>query len=67
MRASELEPESDLFVDFGIYGDTAVGYQVADELGQTVHYAMLFGLHHVQAAEDRWKRLSLYARPLESI
>ena len=45
----------------------AVGYQVTDELGQTVRYEMLFGRHQVQAAEDRWKRLSLYARPLESI
>jgi hypothetical protein len=67
VRASELEPESDLLVDFGIYGDAAVGYQVTDELGQTVRYEMLFGRHQVQAAEDRWKRLSLYARPLESI
>ncbi len=67
VRVSELEPESDFLVDFGIYAGTAVGYQVTDELGRTVHYEMLFGLHQVQAAEDRWKRLSLYARPLESI
>ena len=60
-------PESDLLVDFGIYGETAVGYQVTDEVGQTLRYEMLFGPQHVQLAEDRWKRLSLYARPLESI
>ena len=56
-----------MLVDFGIYSDTAVGYQVTDELGQTVHYELLFGLHQVQAAEVRWKRLTLYADPLESI
>ncbi len=64
MRVSELEPENDLLIDFGIYGDAAVGYQVTDELGQTVHYEMLFGLHQVQAAEENGYR---YARPLESI
>ena len=54
-------------MDFGIYGDTAVGFQITDELGQTVRYEMQFGLHQVQLANDRWKRLSLYARPLESV
>ena len=54
-------------IDFGVYGKTAVGYQVTDEVGQTLRYEMLFGPHHVQLAEDRWQRLSLYARPLESI
>jgi hypothetical protein len=67
VRMSELTSESDLLVDFGIYGDTAVGYQVTDDLGQTVRYEMLFGAPQVQVAEDRWKRLSLYAHPLESI
>ena len=67
VRSSELEPESDLLVDFGIYGDAAVGYQVTDEVGQTVRYEMSFGSQHVHVAEDRWKRLSLYARQLESI
>ena len=67
VRTSELAPEADLLVDFGIYGDTAVGYQTTGDLGQTVRYEMLFGSQHVQTAEDRWKRLSLYARPLESI
>ena len=67
VRVSELVAECDLLVDFGIYGKTAVGYQVTDEVGQTLRYEMLFGLQHVQLAEDRWKRLSLYARPLESI
>ena len=56
-----------MLVDFGVYGDTAVGYQVTDELGQTVRYEMLFDPSQVQVAVDRWKRLSLYAHPLESI
>lgn len=67
VRISELTSENDLLFDFGIYGDTAVGYQVTDDLGQTVRYEMNFGTPQVQIAEDRWKRLSLYAHPLESI
>ena len=67
VRCSELVSEIELLVDFGIYGDTAVGYQLTDELGQTVRYEMMFGAAQVQNAEDRWKRLSLYAHPLESI
>lgn len=67
VRISELAAEADLLVDFGIYGDTAVGYQTTSDVGQTVRYEMRFGQGHVQAAEDRFKRLSLYARPLESL
>ena len=65
VRISELA-ETDLLLDFGVYGDTAVDYQVTDDLGQTVRYEMYFGAPQVQIAADRWRRLSLYAHPLES-
>lgn len=67
MRLSELESDRDLMVDFGIYGRVAVGYQTTDESGLTVKYEMCFGEPHVRLAEDRWKRLSLYTRPFESL
>ena len=67
VRLSDLEQEADLVHDFGIYGDTAAGYQTTDEIGQTVQYEMRFGSPRVRLAEDRWRRLSLYIQPFESL
>lgn len=67
LRSSDLEGDRDLMRDFGIYGSTCTGYQTTDEIGQTVRFEMRFGPHHVRYAEDRWKRISLYAQPFESI
>jgi hypothetical protein len=67
LRLSDLDGDRDLIRDFGIYGATATGYQTTDEIGQTVHFEMHFGPNHVRQAEDHWKRISLYARPFETI
>ncbi|MCA9216524.1 MAG: hypothetical protein KDB27_25820 [Planctomycetales bacterium] len=67
LRLSDLDGDRELMRDFGIYGTTAAGYQTTDEIGQTVQFEMHFGPNHVRHAEDRWKRISLYSRPFETI
>ena len=67
LRLSDLEGDKNLILDFGIYGTSATGHQTTDEMGQTIHFEMRFGAQHVRQAEDRWKRISLYAQPFETI
>jgi hypothetical protein len=61
VRESALESEPDLLVDMGIYGSHAVGQQILDPDGKTTRYVVRFDFSAVEAAEQRWKRLSLYA------
>lgn len=61
VRDSELSGESDLLVDFGIYGSRAIGIQELDDHGNTRQFTLRFGLEHVTQAEERWQRLLVYA------
>jgi hypothetical protein len=61
VRESELKTEPDLLCDTGIYGSRAIGIQELDEDGATRQFTLQFGLEHVQAAEERWQRLLVYA------
>jgi len=64
-RVSEVE--EGLRLDFGVYGERAVGYQVVDEQGRTERYEMRFDESSRRVAEDRWRRLELFLTPLEAL
>lgn len=61
VRESDVAAEEDLLMDFGIYGDRAVGVQELDDQARTVRFILLFDAASLRLAEDRWSRLSLYA------
>lgn len=61
VRQSVLAKESDLIADIGIYGSRALGIQELDEQCQTVRFTLMFDFGNVAAAEERWKRLAVYA------
>lgn len=61
VRQSTLAGESDLLVDLGIYGTRAVGFQELDDQGRTVRFTLSFDFPELLAAEQRWKRLSVYS------
>src|SRR5690606_20986007 len=61
IRKSDLESEPGLVRDMGIYGESAVGYQTLDEQARTTSYLLRFGKHAVEAAEELWRQLELYA------
>jgi hypothetical protein len=61
VRESALTSESDLLVDMGIYGSRAVGTQELDDRCRTVRFTLTFDYDAVAAAEERWRRLSVYA------
>jgi hypothetical protein len=61
VRESELAHEADLLMDLGIYGIRATGIQELDDEGGTRRFTLQFGFEHVQAAQERWKRLLVYA------
>ncbi len=63
----EIESEPDLPLDFGIYGDLAVGTQSLDEECRTREFLLEFNVEAVKLAEDRWQRLKLHATPLRSL
>jgi hypothetical protein len=67
VRKSHLESESELICDFGIYGERAVGYQTLDEQGKTAAYLLRFGEAAVQAAEELWRQLDLYAISVDDL
>jgi hypothetical protein len=60
-RQSALALEPDLLADFGIYGSRALGIQELDEHCRTVRFTLSFDYASVAAAEERWKRLAVYA------
>lgn len=61
IRESKLAGDTDLLVDFGIYGTRATGKQTADPSGQTVQFVLDFNFSSVKAAESKWSRLAVYA------
>ncbi len=63
LRESEVGGEPELLCDVGIYGQRAVGIQELDDRSRTLHFTLHFDKHHVSVAQDRWKRLLLYAVP----
>jgi hypothetical protein len=67
IRESDLDTETDLLVDFGIYGDRAVGTQELDERGRTLRFTLEFDAQAVRLAKDRWERLALYSTSFRSL
>ena len=61
VRLAELDEESDLVGDFGIYGSDAVGKQTVDFEGKTQSYEISFDADRMREAEERWERLLLYS------
>lgn len=67
VRATALATEPDLLADFGIYGDRAVGTQELDEHSRTVRFTLDFSPQTVRLTEDRWRRLSVFGIPYQSL
>lgn len=67
VRESALRGEPDLLADFGIYGDRAVGTQEIDEHSRTVRFTLSFDPRVVPLADDRWRRLSIFGIPFQSL
>ncbi len=67
VRESALHGEPDLLADFGIYGDRAVGTQELDEQSRTVRFTLSFDPQSVRLADDRWRRLSIFGIPYQSL
>lgn len=61
VRESELGSDSDLLSDFGIYGNRAVGMQLADPSGRTIRFVLSFDFDKLRQAEAQWSRLAVYA------
>lgn len=61
VRESDLGTESDLLADFGIYGNRAVGMQIADPAGRTIRFILSFDFEKLRQAESQWSRLAVYA------
>lgn len=66
-RERDISQEPDLPLDFGIYGERAVGVQSLDDRGRTQEFRLQFGKEAVKIAEDRWRRLKLHATPLRTL
>lgn len=61
VRQSALANEPDLIADIGNYGSRALGIQELDEQCRTVRFTLTFDFSSVATAEERWKRLAVYA------
>lgn len=66
-RESELAGEPDLPLDFGIYGEQAVGTQFLDEECRTREFLLEFRREAVTLAGERWDRVKLHATPLRTL
>ena len=64
---ADIAAEPDLPLDFGIYGDVAVGTQDLDDDCSTREFLLEFNPESVKLAEDRWRRLILHAMPLRTL
>lgn len=62
VREETLNRESDLLIDFGIYGNRAVGVQEVDDQCRTLRFTLNMDAQSVQLADERWQRLLLYAQ-----
>jgi hypothetical protein len=67
VRESDAAREPDLLADIGIYGTEAVGEQELDEHSRTLRFTLSLDPQTVRVAEDRWRRLALYATPFKSL
>ena len=67
VRESEILSEPDLLMDFGIYGERATGIEDLDDQSRTVRFTLLFDRQSLSVAQDRFSRLSLYAKPYSEI
>lgn len=63
----DVNSEPDLPMDFGIYGETAVGVQTLDRSCRTLEFSLQFGDEAVRLAEDRWERVKLHTTPLRTL
>jgi hypothetical protein len=63
VRESEITDETDLLCDIGIYGTRATGTLDLDPQCRTSRFTFDFSPEGIRLAEERWKRLSLYASP----
>lgn len=61
LRESDVGSDSDLLADFGIYGNRAVGTQLADPSGKTIRFVLSLDFEKLQKAEEQWNRLAVYA------
>jgi len=61
VRESEIEAEADLLCDLGIYGNRATGWLELDAQCRTCRFTFDFSPESVRTADERWRRLSLYA------
>ena len=61
LRESDVGSESDLLNDFGIYGNRAVGMQLADPAGRTIRFVLSFDFEKLRQAELFWQRLAVYS------
>jgi hypothetical protein len=66
-RVSEVAREPDLLVDVGLYGTRAVGVQELDDCSRTLRFTLDLNKEAVHVAEERWRRISLYAVPFRSL
>lgn len=67
VRLADLESESDLVVDMGIYGELAVGTQQTDFQGRTTRFELCFKPEQIRLAEEHWNQLQLYAIGLDAV
>jgi hypothetical protein len=61
VRESDLVSEMGLLCDFGIYGDRATGQQELDDASRTVCFTLSFDRSAIQLAQERWRKLALFA------
>ncbi len=67
VRESALLDEPDLGVDFGIYGNRAVGIQELNPQAKTIRFILVFDFEELLRAENRWERLSIHAVPYREL
>lgn len=67
VRESEIEAEPDLLCDLGIYGNRATGWLELDSQCRTTRFTFDFSPEGLRTADQRWKRLSLYAVPFADL
>lgn len=67
VRESEIDTEADLLCDMGIYGTRATGTLELDPQCRTTRFMFDFSPEGVRLAEQRWKRLSLYAKSYQDL
>ncbi len=67
VREGDLAGEQGLRLDFGIYGDRAVGTQELDDRARTTRFTLSFDPAEVRLATDRWNRLYLFGTPYQAL